>query len=181
MNRPTACGLSCGRNTPASRPSSTPTPSTRPWPSAGSTRAPIASTTNAPHAGSAPATPPAPGPASIGPRSLGSSRNVACNPAGQALVDAARANGAWTISDEIEDLVIPDDLAEALPIQPVGKDPFRALLGLGQKEHPPGGSSPPEPRLRASGALPPPLNAPPKTRMANHPTGRDQGPRARLT
>ena len=35
-------------------------------------------------------------------------------PAGQALVDAAKANGAWTVADEIEDLVIPDDLAEAL-------------------------------------------------------------------
>jgi uncharacterized protein YdeI (YjbR/CyaY-like superfamily) len=35
-------------------------------------------------------------------------------PAGQAVVDAARADGSWTALDDVEALVVPDDLAEAL-------------------------------------------------------------------
>ena len=35
-------------------------------------------------------------------------------PAGQAAIDVARANGAWTLLDDVEDLVVPPDLAEAL-------------------------------------------------------------------
>ena len=30
------------------------------------------------------------------------------------LIDAAKANGSWTVYDEIEDLVIPPDLADAI-------------------------------------------------------------------
>ena len=71
-------------------------------------------------------------------------------PAGQALVDAARENGAWTISDEIEDLRIPDDLAAALESNPAA--------GTSS-----GGSSRPGPRQLAPGGSTPPLNGPPKT------------------
>ncbi len=35
-------------------------------------------------------------------------------PAGRAVVDAARADGSWTLLDDVEDLVVPDDLAAAL-------------------------------------------------------------------
>lgn len=35
-------------------------------------------------------------------------------PAGQAVVDRARADGSWTLLDAVEDLVVPDDLADAL-------------------------------------------------------------------
>jgi uncharacterized protein YdeI (YjbR/CyaY-like superfamily) len=35
-------------------------------------------------------------------------------PAGQAVVDAARASGRWELLDEVEDGVVPDDLAAAL-------------------------------------------------------------------
>lgn len=35
-------------------------------------------------------------------------------PAGQAVVDRARADGSWTLLDDVEDLIVPDDLAEAL-------------------------------------------------------------------
>lgn len=35
-------------------------------------------------------------------------------PAGQAVVDRARADGSWTLLDDVEDLVVPDDLAAAL-------------------------------------------------------------------
>ena len=34
-------------------------------------------------------------------------------PAGAAAVAAARASGMWTLMDDVEDLVVPDDLAEA--------------------------------------------------------------------
>lgn len=34
-------------------------------------------------------------------------------PAGQAVVDRARADGSWTVLDAVEDLVVPDDLAAA--------------------------------------------------------------------
>jgi uncharacterized protein YdeI (YjbR/CyaY-like superfamily) len=35
-------------------------------------------------------------------------------PAGQAVVDKARADGSWTLLDAVEDLIVPDDLAAAL-------------------------------------------------------------------
>ena len=34
-------------------------------------------------------------------------------PAGQAVIDAAKADGSWTLLDAVEDLDIPDDLAAA--------------------------------------------------------------------
>ena len=42
--------------------------------------------------------------------------------AGRSAVDAAKANGWWTISDSVEDLIEPDDLASALN----GNDAARA-------------------------------------------------------
>ncbi|MEL6696979.1 MAG: YdeI/OmpD-associated family protein [Bacteroidota bacterium] len=39
-------------------------------------------------------------------------------PAGQAMIDRAKADGSWTIYDEVEDLIIPPDLAEALSQTP---------------------------------------------------------------
>lgn len=35
-------------------------------------------------------------------------------PAGRAVVERARADGSWTMLDDVEHLVVPDDLAEAL-------------------------------------------------------------------
>jgi len=34
-------------------------------------------------------------------------------PAGRAAIDAAKANGAWTLLDDVENLVVPEDLAAA--------------------------------------------------------------------
>jgi uncharacterized protein YdeI (YjbR/CyaY-like superfamily) len=45
-------------------------------------------------------------------------------PAGRAQVEAARANGRWTIMDDVEDLVVPDDLAEALAARPGAREHF---------------------------------------------------------
>lgn len=39
-------------------------------------------------------------------------------PRGQAVVDEARASGAWTLLDDVEDLVEPADLAAALDADP---------------------------------------------------------------
>ncbi len=39
-------------------------------------------------------------------------------PAGLAVVEAARADGSWTVLDAVEDLVVPDDLAAAFAAHP---------------------------------------------------------------
>ncbi len=39
-------------------------------------------------------------------------------PAGQAALDLAHANGAWTLLDDVEDLVVPPDLVAALDARP---------------------------------------------------------------
>jgi uncharacterized protein YdeI (YjbR/CyaY-like superfamily) len=56
--------------------------------------------------------------------------------AGRALIDAAKADGSWTLLDDVEDLVVPDDLAEAFARHPGSRaqwdefprSPRRALL-----------------------------------------------------
>ncbi len=39
-------------------------------------------------------------------------------PAGRAAIDAAKENGTWTQLDDVEDLVVPDDLATAFDEHP---------------------------------------------------------------
>jgi uncharacterized protein YdeI (YjbR/CyaY-like superfamily) len=39
-------------------------------------------------------------------------------PAGRAAIDAAQADGSWTVLDDVENLVVPDDLAAALAARP---------------------------------------------------------------
>jgi uncharacterized protein YdeI (YjbR/CyaY-like superfamily) len=39
-------------------------------------------------------------------------------PAGRRLIDAAKADGSWTMLDDVENLVVPDDLAAALDALP---------------------------------------------------------------
>ncbi len=39
-------------------------------------------------------------------------------PAGQAVVDAARADGSWSALDDVENGIVPDDLAAALAARP---------------------------------------------------------------
>ncbi|MEJ7795393.1 MAG: YdeI/OmpD-associated family protein [Nocardioides sp.] len=48
-------------------------------------------------------------------------------PAGQAAVDAARASGMWTVMDDVEDLVVPDDLAAALGARPGAREQWDAF------------------------------------------------------
>jgi uncharacterized protein YdeI (YjbR/CyaY-like superfamily) len=49
------------------------------------------------------------------------------HPAGQAKIDAARADGSWTLLDAVEDLVIPADLGAALDRPPEARQPFEAF------------------------------------------------------
>lgn len=49
-------------------------------------------------------------------------------PAGMARIEAARQDGSWTLLDEVEQLLVPADLAAALAAQPPAAD-FFARLG----------------------------------------------------
>jgi uncharacterized protein YdeI (YjbR/CyaY-like superfamily) len=48
-------------------------------------------------------------------------------PAGIAAVDAAKADGSWTLLDAVEDLVVPDDLAVALDAAPPAREHWDAF------------------------------------------------------
>lgn len=54
-------------------------------------------------------------------------------PAGQAKVGAAKADGSWTFMDDIEKLVVPDDLAQALARNRAAKCNFEAFPGSARK------------------------------------------------
>ena len=55
-------------------------------------------------------------------------------PAGQAAVDAARASGMWTLMDDVEDLVVPDDLAVALAARPGARERWDAFPPSARKQ-----------------------------------------------
>ena len=48
-------------------------------------------------------------------------------PAGLVSVEAAKANGSWNSLDDVEDLVVPDDLATALVAEPGAEEAFAAM------------------------------------------------------
>ena len=48
-------------------------------------------------------------------------------PAGQAVVEAAQADGSWSLLDDVEDLVVPDDLRAALRARPGAEDHWEAF------------------------------------------------------
>ena len=48
-------------------------------------------------------------------------------PAGLAAIDEARRNGMWTLLDDVEDLIVPDDLASALSAVPDGRPNWDAF------------------------------------------------------
>jgi len=48
-------------------------------------------------------------------------------PAGLESVEAAKANGSWNSLDHVEDLVVPDDLATALAVEPAAEEAFAAM------------------------------------------------------
>ena len=48
-------------------------------------------------------------------------------PPGRALIDAAKADGSWTLLDDVEDLVVPPDLAEAFARHPGSREAWDAF------------------------------------------------------
>ena len=46
---------------------------------------------------------------------------------GRAAVEAAHANGMWTLMDDVEDLVVPDDLAAAFDAHPGSREAYDAF------------------------------------------------------
>ena len=48
-------------------------------------------------------------------------------PAGLASVEAAKADGSWTLLDDVEGLVVPEDLASALHANPAAERGFQGL------------------------------------------------------
>jgi len=48
-------------------------------------------------------------------------------PAGRAAVEAAKANGMWTLMDDVEDLVVPADLADAFGAHPGSRERYDAF------------------------------------------------------
>lgn len=54
-------------------------------------------------------------------------------PPGLAAIERAKADGSWTVYDDVEDLIIPDDLAAALAENAAAKDNFHAFSESSQK------------------------------------------------
>ncbi len=48
-------------------------------------------------------------------------------PPGRAAVEAAKANGMWTLMDSVEDLVVPDDLAAAFEQYPGSREAYNGF------------------------------------------------------
>ena len=48
-------------------------------------------------------------------------------PAGLAVIEAAKASGAWTLLDDVEDLVVPDALAAAFAAHPPAAEHWKAF------------------------------------------------------
>ena len=48
-------------------------------------------------------------------------------PAGRRLIEAAKADGSWTLLDDVENLVVPDDLAAAFAAHPGAREHWDAF------------------------------------------------------
>jgi uncharacterized protein YdeI (YjbR/CyaY-like superfamily) len=48
-------------------------------------------------------------------------------PAGRRVIDAAKADGSWTLLDEVEDLIVPPDLAAAFDRHPGSREQWDAF------------------------------------------------------
>ena len=54
--------------------------------------------------------------------------------AGRRAVEAAKANGYWTILDPVEDLIEPDELARALDAEPAARAAWDAFPPSARKQ-----------------------------------------------
>ena len=55
-------------------------------------------------------------------------------PAGQRAIDLAHENGSWTLLDDVEDLVVPDDLGAALAARPDARRHWDAFPPSARKQ-----------------------------------------------
>ena len=98
--------------------------------------------------------------------------------AGIRSVEAAKANGSWTVGDEIEDLVIPPDLASALAANEAARAFFGGFPNSSKKNILWWIKSARKPDTRAA-RISKTVELAAENRMANHPKGRDEGPTPR--
>ena len=54
-------------------------------------------------------------------------------PAGRRVLDAAKADGSWTRHDEVEDRIVPDDLAAAFAARPGSREHWDGFTASQQK------------------------------------------------
>ena len=99
-------------------------------------------------------------------------------PAGVRLVEAAKANGAWTAYDEIEDLVVPPDLSSALAKNAAARGFFESFPDSAKKNILWWIESARRAETRAD-RVSRTVALAAENRMANHPKGRDRGPQRR--
>ena len=55
--------------------------------------------------------------------------------AGEAAIDAAKGDGSWSLTDEVEALVLPSDLASALDAAPVARGAYESLADATKKQY----------------------------------------------
>ena len=91
------------------------------------------------------------------------------------LIEAAKSNGSWNIYDEIEDLVIPPDLANALAGDEAAAAYFEHFPDSSKKNMLWWIKSAKKPETR-SDRIEKLVRLAAQNRMANHPAGRDKGP-----
>ena len=94
------------------------------------------------------------------------------------LVETAKGNGSWTVYDEIEDLVIPPDLSDVLERNEAARDFFQNFSDSSKKNILWWIKSARRSQTRAS-RVSKTVEMASENRMANHPKGRDRGPKLR--
>ena len=97
--------------------------------------------------------------------------------AGTRIVATAQSNGSWTLYDEVEDLVIPPDLASALADDETAGAYFENFTASAKKNILWWIKSARKPETRAA-RIARTAELAVQNRMANHPAGRDAGPGA---
>ena len=95
--------------------------------------------------------------------------------AGMRLVEGAKADGSWNVYDEIEELVIPPDLASALEENEVAGGHFKNFPDSSKKNILWWIKSARRPETRDA-RIAKTVGMAAENRMANHPAGRDKGP-----
>ncbi len=96
-------------------------------------------------------------------------------PAGMRMVETAQANGSWTVYDEIEEVFVPPDLAEALAENETAQGSFERFPDRSKKAILWWIKTAKRPETRA-GRIAETVSAAAQNRMANHFVGRDAGP-----